>query len=304
MAVSPSCRTFAAKGLWQLNGQLRGQLPVQDRGLAYGDGLFETCLLLSQSATSSVSGTHLPCWSYHKARLLLGCERLGLPVLADSLEQDLQHFLKQLPSVSTNGASSLIKLIVTRGQGGRGYAPPASHAPVNVLWQFLPAPVAGNEYAGVHLTVSDVRLARQPLLAGLKHLNRLEYVLAAQQCSEGSIPLLLDTHDCLIESLAHNIFCVVGGVLRTPVLDQCGVKGVLREIVMQKIASNLGLEVSEQVLTQNDLAMATEVFIGNSVRGIWPVTEVTLLDGRHLQWPVGSISTELQHAWLRYLSLC
>lgn len=298
MAGGPSCRASAAKGLWQLNGQLYGQLPIQDRGLAYGDGLFETCLLLSQATESGTPRSYLPCWPYHKARLLSGCERLNLPIAGNSLEKDLQHFLQHLPV----GARGIIKLIVTRGQGGRGYAPPA-HVLPNVLWQLLPAPSTTCEPGGVHLTVSDVRLAKQPLLAGLKHLNRLEYVLAAQQCASHSIPLLFDTDGCLIESLSHNIFCIIEGALRTPALDQCGVKGVLREVVMQKIAPNLDLEVSEQALTESDLATATEVFIGNSVRGIWPVTGITLLNGRLLQWPAGSMSTELQQAWLRYLSL-
>lgn len=290
MALNPPDE---AKGYWQLNGRLCGELPIQDRGLAYGDGLFETCFFAGGDYTG------LPCWPFHKARALLGCERLGLPVKGQALEDDLQCFLRQLPM----GSCGVIKLIVTRGQGGRGYTPPTEPSP-NILWQLLPAPVTHNQSAGVHLTVSTVELAKQPALAGLKHLNRLEYVLAARLCSDG-IPLLLDTDGCLVETLSHNIFCLLDGQLVTPILNDCGVKGVFRELVAQKrLAPELDLNLSEQVLTLDDLACSTEVFIGNSVRGVWPVTGVNLLGGACLEWPAGPVTCQLQQAWLRYISLC
>ena len=191
--------------------------------------------------------------------------------------------------------------MVTRGQGGRGYAPP-SEPKLNILWQLLPAPSGNCEELGITVMQSDIRLAKQPALAGLKHLNRLEYVLAAKRCSQG-VALLLDTEGYIVETLAHNIFCVIDGELVTPILDDCGVKGVLRTLIEQQLAPQLGLVFTERKLKPNDLATATEVFVGNSVRGIWPVTGAHFLDIAHLSWPLGPVAAKLQQAWLCYVSL-
>lgn len=280
---------LACEELWQLNGCLGANLPLNDRGLAYGDGLFETCLVKTQGKKAVI-----PCWPYHKARLLRGCKRLALPLQAEALEADLAGFLTHLPA----GVDGIVKLIVTRGQGGRGYVPPVSQS-LNILWQLLPAPIAGDQPQGVSLALSDVRLARQPLLAGIKHLNRLEYVLAAQRCKE-SIPLLLDEQGCVIETLSHNIFCVIDGAIKTPRLNDCGVAGVLRAVMFDRLAAQLPCSVTECELTLPDLAAASEVFIGNSVRGIWPVTRLNALDSRP-SWPVGPKALQLQQAWRGYL---
>lgn len=297
MNANTSCNTPETGGFWQLNGKLQAQFPIQDRGLAYGDGLFETCLLVVKDGAAII-----PCWPYHQARLLLGCQRLGLPLTRETLEADRRLFLQKVsadihPNIIAN---SIIKLIVTRGQGGRGYAPP-SEPSVNMLWQLLPAPTANNEEQGVHIAQSAIELAKQPALAGLKHLNRLEYVLAAKHSTNG-IALLLDVDHYVIETLSHNIFCVIDGQLITPMLDGSGVNGVLRTLIEQQLAPQLGLVFSEQKLTLSDLASASEVFVGNSVRGIWPVTSALLLDATHLRWPAGPLSYKLQQSWLHYIS--
>lgn len=297
MNANTSCNTAEKQGFWQLNGKWQAQLPIQDRGLAYGDGLFETCLLMVRDGVASI-----PCWAYHRARLLLGCQRLGLPLTEETLEADWQLFLQTISAdINSNIlANSIIKLIVTRGQGGRGYAPP-SEPSLNMLWQLLPAPKANSEVQGVHVEQSAIQLANQPVLAGLKHLNRLEYVLAAKHCNNG-IALLLDVDDYVVETLSHNIFCVIDGQLITPVLDGCGVKGVLRALIEQQLAPQLGLVFGERKLTLSNLASASEVFVGNSVRGVWPVTSALLLKATHLTWPVGPVSCKLQQSWLHYIS--
>ena len=275
--------------LWQINGQLAAELPISDRGLAYGDGLFETLRWHNGG----------PLWHLHRARLLAGCARLKLPLDAAVLDAQYTQFLAAVTQQNPTLEHAIIKLIVTRGQGGRGYVPP--HAPsLNLIWQLLPAPSIAQEAAqGVGLQVSSVRLAEQPLLAGLKHLNRLEYVLAAQQATEGLQPLLLDNSGRIIETLSHNIFAVEGKNLLTPRLNRAGVKGVLRDFT-QTHAPKLGFAFCETDLLLPQLLQAPEVFIGNSVRGYWPVTSL-LGDGLQKNWPIGSFCLQLQHYFESYL---
>ncbi|MDZ7924378.1 MAG: aminodeoxychorismate lyase [Marinagarivorans sp.] len=276
--------------LWQVNGILAAELPINDRGLAYGDGLFETLRWQPSGC---------PLWYLHRARLLSGCARLNLPLDDTVLDAQYTQFLATVTQQNSTLEHAIIKLIVTRGQGGRGYVPP--HTPsLNIIWQLLPAPAIAKEARqGVGLQVSAVRLAEQPLLAGLKHLNRLEYVLAAQQATEGLQPLLLDNAGHIIETLSHNIFAVEGKNLLTPRLYRAGVKGVLRDFT-QTHAPKLGFVFCESDLLLPQLLQAPEVFIGNSVRGYWPVTSL-VDDGVQKNWPIGSLCLQLQHHFESYL---
>lgn len=281
--------------LWQVNGHLLGALPIKDRGLAYGDGLFET-LLWQRSRQQGVC----PFWPYHRARLLQGCQRLAIPLSPEQLDADYAAFVAQVSVHAEHLHSAVIKLIVTRGEGGRGYTPPRQPSP-NSIWQLLPAPALGNEAEqGLILSLSDVRLGSQPLLAGLKHLNRLEYVLAAQRAPEGTQPLLLDAHDRVIETQSHNLFLVINGVLFTPALQHCGVKGVLREYLLQQNPLAQGYVLNEANISLGELLAAQEVFVGNSVRGFWPVTALHGMP-QALVWPVGAVCRQLQQHHQQFL---
>ncbi len=281
--------------LWQVNGKLAAELPISDRGLAYGDGLFET--LRWQS-------TVCPLWHLHRARLLAGCARLNIPLDSAVLDTEYTAFLTSVRHHNPSLTDAVIKLIVTRGQGGRGYAPPLAPSP-NRIWQLLPAPPTTQAaLQGVGLQLSSVRLAQQPLLAGLKHLNRLEYVLAAQQAlslhdAHNLQPLLLDTSDCVIETLSHNIFVVEQKTLLTPRLHRAGVKGVLRDFT-ETLLPAFGYAMLEVDMLLPQLLQASEVFIGNSVRGYWPVTSL-VGDGMQKNWPVGPLCLQLQNHYETYL---
>ncbi len=260
-----------------INGRPDGQLDPADRGLAYGDGLFET-MRLRQG--------RLPLWARHWQRLALGCQRLGFALDKAELEAELQRFLADQP------AEGIIKLIVTRGAGGRGYLPPESPQPLRILsWHELPDYPAAYQEQGIAAGVCRQRLGHSSMLAGLKHLNRLEQVLLRRELQSLAAPeaLAMDLDGLVIEGVFSNVFLVRGGQLYTPSLDLCGVSGVMRAELIEA-AGALGISVTEAALTLDDFLAADEVFFCNSVYGLWPVRT---LPGRDFAAP-GPVSRQLQ----------
>jgi 4-amino-4-deoxychorismate lyase len=275
---------------WQVNGLWQANVPVNDRGLAYGDGLFETLLMRRGRC---------PLLDFHLARIAAGCERLAIPLTRTEIQQDYEQFHHAIDQQQL-GVEGIIKLIISRGSGGRGYAVKDPLSPT-IIWQLLPLVHFESEAAnGVALQLSAVRLGRQPRLAGLKHLNRLEYVLAAQNVEPGYLPLLLDQENWVIETLSHNLFFCRDGILFTPLLQFCGVDGVLRQVTRQHLAPALGLTWQEENITLNDLLTAEEVFVGNSVQGFWPVTQLSH-SGDPRCWSVGPVCKQLQLSHQQFL---
>ncbi|WP_369990448.1 aminodeoxychorismate lyase [Pseudomonas xanthosomatis] len=258
-----------------VDGQPASALNLQNRGLAYGDGLFETI---------AVRGGRPSLLSLHLERLALGCQRLALEADIALVENELRRYASLL-------GEGVAKLILTRGDSQRGYAP-AAGVPARRILQGSPLPAypQANAETGIRLFPCQTRLAQQPLLAGLKHLNRLEQVLARAEwqdsaCAEG---LMRDTDGRLIEGVYSNLFLVRDGVLLTADLSRCGVAGVMRAALLQQ-APLLGINVQVRDLVLEDLQQADEVFVCNSVYGIWPVREFGALD-----WPAGPLTLKLQ----------
>lgn len=258
-----------------VDGGARDEVSVLDRGLAYGDGLFETIRFV---------GTGAPLWSRHMQRLQEGCRRLRLPPPEPSL------LLGEACQMVTGMDHAVVRISVTRGCGARGYAPPLSPQPTRIVAAFAPPPREETMYAqGVRLHLCQLRLAEQPLLAGLKHLNRLEQVLARAEWDDPAIAegLLCDQGGRAICATAANFFAVIDGVLATPALDRCGVAGVARAEVL---AAQPAAQV--RAIPLGELAEADELFLSSSVRGILPVRE---LDGR--PYAVGPVARALQAHW-------
>lgn len=248
-------------GTW-VDGLPTGQFPVDDRGLQYGDGLFETILLRAGKPRFLEA---------HLARLELGCQRLRIPFDA------MPELRSEIVSVSQRApALAILKIIVTRGSSlRRGYAPDAAAKPRRLvsLWETTPLTAAQRE--GVMLVLSSVTATEQPLLAGIKHLNRLENVLAAQEAHGAqAFDALLRTADGrLVSGAMSNLFLVKQGALRTPPVDRAGVAGVLRGVVLRECAA-LRIDADERLLTHEDLAAADDAFITNARIGVVPVTRV------------------------------
>lgn len=258
-----------------IDGRPGELLPVRDRGLAYGDGLFETI---------AVSDGKPTLFDRHLARLAEGCVRLGLPLDLALVRTEVLAFCAEL-------GAGVAKLMVTRGDGLRGYAPPQPAKPRRIL-QGSPRPSYPAEHAerGVRLFPCRTRLAEQPLLAGLKHLNRLEQVLARAEWQdlEHAEGLLLDTSGRVVEGVYSNLLLLKDGVLLTPDLSRCGVAGVMRAELLAQ-AESLGVRCEVRDIGLDELWLADEVLLCNSLYGVWPVIG---LQGH--RWPVGALTRKLQ----------
>lgn len=263
------------RGRVLVNGAAAEQVSALDRGLAYGDGLFESIRLV---------GSVAPLWSRHMQRLGEGCHRLRMPA------PDAGQLWREVLQVSQAMPQSVVRITLTRGLGQRGYAPPVVVQPTRVVAAFAPPVAIGDAHErGVRMRLCSLRLAEQPLLAGIKHLNRLEQVLARAEWQDPAIAegVLRDGHDRVISATMANLFAVVDGQLLTPALDRCGVAGVARAEVLSAVPQ---ARVAE--LTLDALLGATEVFLSSSVRGILPVQSLA-----ERVYEPGALSRQLQQHW-------
>lgn len=263
-----------------IDGRRGDSVSVCDRGFQYGDGLFETFLIRDQR----------PClWEAHLARLRLGCERLGIPLPAP------ETLWREALAACRGAAAGVLKLQLTRGCGGRGYVPPADARPTRVFSLHpLPTGLEERRRLGVAVRLCRTPLGINPVLAGLKHCNRLEQVLARREWSDPDIyeGLMCDTEGQLVEGVMTNLFWREGERVLTPRLDRCGVAGVVRRWVMDHL-QDWGVQVLEVRAHPQALLQAQEVFLTNSVIGIVPV--IRWQDARN--WPVGETTRRLQMVW-------
>ncbi|WP_367027218.1 aminodeoxychorismate lyase [Methylococcus sp. ANG] len=243
-----------------VNGRPSECVDVRDRGFQYGDGVFTTL---------RVSGGKAMLWSRHLGRLADACSRLGIRYPGDeALAADLRL-------LGSEAAEGVIKIQITRGIGGRGYRPVADGEPTRVV-SLHPAPEFPRAYyrSGVSVTRCRTPLGINTALAGIKHTNRLEQVLGrGEWTDEFQEGLMCDTEGFLVEGTMSNVFLVKAGRLETPLIDRCGVNGVMRRLVLE-IARSQGVEVRERRVRLEELASADEVFLTNCVIGIWPVARL------------------------------
>jgi len=259
-----------------VNGQASDDISSLDRGLLYGDGVFETI---------AVQDGRPRFWLRHLARLAAGCTRLGIPSPRGTL------LLEEAQGLIADVHRGVLKLIVTRGCGGRGYRPESTAHATRIVqlhpWPEYPGCCA---HAGVRLRLCRLRLGHAPALAGIKHLNRLEQVLARAEWSDPDIMegVLLDAEGRLVEGTMSNLFLARDGVLMTPALDRCGVAGVLRTVVLE-LAAGEAVPVQVRSLGLDELRGADEVFLTNSLIGIWPVNAF-----EDRAYPLGALTRRLQ----------
>ncbi len=249
-----------------VNGEARDSLPLADRGLSYGDGLFETVFIKNGRPRF---------WPKHLQRLQNGCAALGIaPPAAVTLRQEIAQLF-------ADGGDGVLKIIVTRGSGGRGYYSDTSLAPTRILTRHtLPAYPTAYWQDGIAARLCQTSLSCQPRLAGIKHLNRLEQVLARREWADGPWVegLMLDAAGRVIEGIMSNVFLVQGEQISTPNLDRCGVQGIMRGQVLEMLSA-AGRPVRIRAVAQEELWTADELFVTNSLIGIWPVKS---LDARQV----------------------
>lgn len=235
-------------------------LKPSDRGLAYGDGLFETM---------AADGGQIRWLAHHLERLELGCRRLGIPL------PDANEIRREIDAHCPRVGRNVVKLIVTRGSGTRGYRPPEAAQSTRILsissWPNYPA---AHYTAGIELRTLQLRLGENPALAGLKHLCRLEQVLAYVELGNSGAQegALLSSSGLVVGGISSNLFAIRGSQLWTPQITRCGISGVMRRVILES-AAQLQLVAVERDLTLQEAQDADEIFLTNALIGIWPVAK-------------------------------
>lgn len=262
-----------------VNGILNGPISAADRGLSYGDGVFRTLRIKNGQPR---------LWMRHYRKLKRDCVALGIAC------PSAEVLLDELCHLAEGQRDGIAKIIVTRGEGGRGYKPVDPSGVSTRILSLSSLPVyPGLFYTqGVRLRVCETRLSHQPKLAGIKHLNRLENVLAAAELTaDDDEGVLLDISGNVIECTRNNLFIIKNNEISTPDLSRSGIAGIERERVIEWAAMhNVSCRIGEFGLPE--LRAADEIFIVNSVMGLWPVKA---LQGR--SWSRFPVSLQIQE-WL------
>lgn len=256
-----------------VNGEFKQTLEITDRGFQYGDGLFETIDV--KNGQPVLLGRHLK-------RINTGSQRLNIPSLNPNL---IETEIRQLCRDVERG---IVKLIITRGIGGRGYRCPEVSKPTRIL-STHPHPNYPESFQqnGITAIFCNTRLSLNPSLTGLKHLNRLEQVLARAEWNDHNIQegLMLDMAGKVIEGTMSNLFYIKNNTLFTSAENHCAVAGIMRGLILELAQAN-GLSISNQLADKHAILQADELFVCNSIIGLWPIkqlAEKTWLVGRNTQ---------------------
>ena len=244
-----------------VDGTAGAAVQPTDRGLAYGDGVFRTLLVREGRPVQ---------WPRQYARLAADRAAIDLDCPSQAL------LAEELRQACESGAEHVAKIIVTRGNGPRGYAYADDLEPTRIVLATPRVPYpADYAVAGVRVRKCALMLSHQPALAGVKHLNRLESVLARAEWNDPAITegLICDTGGNAIGGTMTNVFIAKNGALATPALGRCGVAGVTRDRVIDAAREN-GVACVVRDISWTELMQSEEVILTNSVAGAWPVREV------------------------------
>ncbi len=242
-----------------INGEPGAAIEADDRGLAYGDGLFETIAWREGAARFL---------DLHWLRLTESSVRLGLPI------PPLDRLAAEIKSLAGATAEGTVKVIWTRGAGPRGYAPPRQPSPSRIV-TFAPLEATNATVGEYSLRLLAAPASTHAGLAGIKSLNRLDNVLARAELATrgGDEGIMLDAHGALVGGTMSNLFVMVAGTLMTPDLVAAGVRGIMRSAVLRE-ARLLGLPAVETTLAASTLGRADAAFVTNALIGIRPVSAI------------------------------
>ena len=240
-----------------VDGVLESEISIFNRNMQFGDGLFETCVS---------KGNNILFWQRHLSRLNKGCEKLNIKKIAESVW--LEDIKKAL-SLSLE-KNCIIKLILSRGNSLRGYSYSEDIEPVRVV--IVSEIKKTKSKYSVSLEYASSGFHSNPKLAGIKHCNRLEQILARASIVEDEA-IMLDENQNIISVTQGNIYFIFGNKLLTPKLDRCGVVGSRRSLILE-LARSINLEVDEDTISIEQAEKANEVFISNSLIGIQSVSSI------------------------------
>ena len=240
-----------------IDGKKQSKASIFNRNTQFGDGLFETCL---------VENKKLLFWSNHFERMKLGCDRLKISMIDETLW--LSDIKKAFSLMKIDNC--IVKLVLSRGESLRGYSYKDNIRPIRIT--IVSELKKNNQDKGFSLEFCNSGYNSNPKLAGIKHCNRLEQVIARAgiKVDDG---IMLDENENVVSVTQGNIFCIQGNRLITPNLDKCGIEGTRRAVIL-KIAVDLGFDINIKNLSVAELLRSDEVFISNSIQGVGPVNQI------------------------------
>lgn len=246
-----------------INGKQSNQITASNRGLAYGDGFFSTI---------KVKLGEMQLWDLHLTRLQKSAKRLSFPLFNwHALTLELQTFAKQC----TIQEEMVIKIILSRGAGGRGYSIDGSnHVDRIISLHALPLRYQQWQHKGIPIIQCDYQLPINKRLAGLKTLNRLDQVLIKQEIETKKAidGIVCDNEGNVIEASSANLFIHNEGRWYTPCLKNTGIEGVKRQQILNA-AKKHSVDIIKTQINKLDLLNADAICITNALMGIVPVTQ-------------------------------
>lgn len=267
---------------WFFNYKLDSSVPITDRGFSYGDGVFETIRAMPNLFFQLDD---------HLERLCRGLNKLGMPFTLEQKNELTTFLFSQVSRLIKE--KSVVKIIVTRGEGGRGYLPPEQTFHSIVIGVLSASNYQIQQKKGVSLSVSPIPINNNRFLSGIKHLNRLENIIAKRFLMESDFEaIMLNTNSELIECIQSNLFWFNKGVLYTPSLEKSGVQGTYRKAIIEN-QTHHSVQIGHFSLS--DIMVADEVFIANSLMEIVPVVCITTHTGKQF-FPIGMHTQKLQVA--------
>ncbi|WP_375753372.1 aminodeoxychorismate lyase [Vibrio sp. HN007] len=261
-----------------VNGKPKDSVSITDRSFQYGDGCFTTMLTVDGKIQN---------WSLHIERMeaCLNLLRIALP--------DWKEVGSWLSEIVLSEGKAGLKLHISRGEGGRGYSSVGAEAPIVTVSAFsFPGHYLTWQTSGVELGVCKRRLGHTPMLAGHKHNNRLEQVLLKAEADELGVAdaVVLDLNGNVVETTMANLFWVKDKTLYTPSMDNCGVAGTIRRLIIEEAQAN-GIETVVGAFGLEHLNDAEEVFMTNSILGVAPVIKIS-----DKVFPIGPITRRFQES--------
>ncbi|CBG87924.1 aminodeoxychorismate lyase [Citrobacter rodentium] len=244
--------------MFLINGREQASLAASDRAIQFGDGCFTTARIIDGKVCQLAA---------HLRRLQEACEKLLIAFA------DLDELEREMSTLSAGHLRGVLKVIISRGSCGRGYSAAQCRQPTRIL-SVSPWPSHYDRWReqGITLTLSPVRLGRNPMLAGIKHLNRLEQVLIRSHLeqTEADEALVLDSEGWVTECCAANLFWRKDNVVYTPCLDQAGVNGIMRQFCMRQLAQS-SFRLVETRAREEELQHADEMVVCNALMPVVPV---------------------------------
>ncbi|WP_348760809.1 aminodeoxychorismate lyase [uncultured Salinisphaera sp.] len=262
---------------YRIDGEPAEQVAADDRGLAYGDGVFRTL---------AIDDGRIVAWAFQYARLAHDCERLAIEC------PPAETLLAELRGLIAAGQHGVAKIMVTRGSGGRGYTPPVEPCPRRIVAVNDNFPAIPDTLA---LEPANIRLAEQPALAGIKHLNRLEQVWARRECEtrDAADLAMYDTSGRIVATTMRNLlFRDRAGAWHTPALSRCGIAGVTRARLAYS-AERAGRAVVETDIARSCLGDYEAAIACNALSGAIPVTRIA-----DTPFAASRSMAEQAHRWL------